>query len=213
MKVIYDCDVRSPMQARREVYNAMRAIERTYHNEEHIKTMLAMYQKYFNGRLDVIEELKLNHAIIYHDVVYDFDAKSGENEIASALYYRREGYIIENFTPKFINDVANMIIATAHHFDDTDYSNNRTVEILLDLDLFTFSYDYDKFKEVNDNILSELMQVRTREEALIGRLGFLQHLKARDIFRTPELSGFNSKARSNILNLIIDTKKELNDPY
>jgi predicted metal-dependent HD superfamily phosphohydrolase len=71
--------------------------------------------------------------------------------------------------------VVSAILATEHHFDDTEYSN-ITTNLLLDMDLMAFQDDYEIFLKTQKEIDKEFLPFHAEEEVIDKRKKFLQNI-------------------------------------
>ncbi len=121
---------------------------RHYHDIHHINKMLLGAHVYGDPALvsDGFGSLNENlfDAIVFHDVYYDTTPgeKLASNEKMSATIYKQfhTDYKKENDA----SQVVEMILATEHHFDGTEYTSYFE-NLILDLDLLGFGDDWFSF--------------------------------------------------------------------
>ena len=104
-----------------------------------------------------------------------------------------------------------MILATAHHFDESTYDDYYT-NILLDLDIMTFAYSYVGFKKINRAIASEnLIFGRAYEDVVNGTIHFMKNIALPNItFRVvPNKEEFKERAIDNIELYLSELETEL----
>lgn len=149
---------------------------RHYHNFEHIHGMITEAHKYGDPAMifgdDGYLTRPLYHAILFHDVHYEF-VRSGKfsNEEMSAAQYGMWA-VTQGIPDAEINQVVEMIHATEHHFDGTEYHNYFT-NLLLDLDLMSFTSDHEEFQEIQENIDAEFLTFYPEDYVIEKRLAFL----------------------------------------
>jgi len=169
---------------------------RAYHNEQHIMFMLKEYDKY---KHTLEHPMAVLLAILYHDIIYDTQACSMSNEIASAKFLDRFGMCDFVDHSVFFNDVGlakKMIIDTAtHEAYDPDSA------FMMDIDLLILAMD--SYDEYDNNIRKEYSWVDD-ETFKEGRSNLLKRFLQKDkIFQSLLYSKYEDDARENIKKLII----------
>lgn len=200
---------------------------RHYHGIEHINSMLKNCMIY---GAEILDDTKngiddaMYYAILFHDYIYDSHADQMiYNEVRSAHAWQQ--YFVDN-THDFedhdygyaSNDedycsfryddlfyqVTDMIKATAHHFDGTEYTDYRT-NLLLDLDILGFADSFENFEKTQFEIDKEFHY--HYDPALVAgkRKEFLQNILDNKLlkFRVIDHDGtLTARAYENIARLL-----------
>lgn len=144
-------------------------------------------------------------AIWFHDSVYD--TRRNDNEERSAEMARR--FLIAHLVnPTAANRVADMILATKTH---TPIS--KDCELLLDIDLAILGKGRNLFEYYDHQIrceyswVPELQYYKGRKKVLESFVN-RDYIYQSDVFRS---EGFESNARVNLLNKIVELDKYLHE--
>lgn len=90
--------------------------KRSYHNINHLNEMISFLNKLYINKIKTQQDYQiLLLAILFHDIIYNYDNKQQSNEELSALY-AREVLKELNFNEQIINRVFEIILFT-------DYQN------------------------------------------------------------------------------------------
>jgi predicted metal-dependent HD superfamily phosphohydrolase len=168
-------------------------VHRFYHTLDHIDRML--------GWLDSAstDQIPIELAIWYHDVVYD--PRSTQNESLSASLFRTG--IGSHISPVVVSDVCRLILATDHkcHLSQADDES-----LLIDIDLSIFGEDGDVYDDYSRNIRREYAHVP--DAAYVeGRRAVLSGFLERTIYTNMPFRSFEATARDNILREIAGLNK------
>lgn len=193
---------------------------RHYHNINHIKYMLAMAHRWnIDTNADNYMYEMLQHAIWWHDAVYNIYNPPTVNEIQSAeLFHRMVDMSKINISENDCNYIVNAIEATAHHLvtEKRDRSTPTTLKyLLLDIDLSGFAEDIAVVRANSELVIKEYAPLQKSDiELASGRLRFLKELLRRDVlFYTDYFFKMcEDKARKNILTLINDLEGFVQPP-
>lgn len=190
---------------------------RYYHNINHIKYLLAVAKQWRTEDISANDAVytELQHAIWWHDAVYNIFSAPMQNEIDSAALFKS---MHEHFNTKFSHNtyitrdmnerIVSAIHATANHLEDIEFSDPATLtKLMLDVDLASFGDSIDLVRQNSADVLSEYLPLgKSHKELCTGRLEFLKKLKQRkrlfytDYFHTK----YEKTARENINILIAD---------
>lgn len=160
---------------------------RHYHNLNHLKEMIALYDNYYAQLQFPLEVL---YSIFYHDYVYKVTRK--DNELKSAKHALS---ILPLHTTLNNQLVYDMICATQLH----EYNENEDTNWLIDFDLKILSKEWEDYKVYCDQIRKEY-KIYPNIVYKPGRKKALQHfLKNPSIYQTEVFkSNFEDIARANI---------------
>jgi predicted metal-dependent HD superfamily phosphohydrolase len=166
---------------------------RYYHNLDHIFYMLNKLSHHMRPKVHPRDIDEIAVAILFHDLVYDFRAKNGENERNSATIARFHGP--QMFDGIVWSEVSHLILATTHEGGIPDTEHSR--QFMCDLDLATFAADYETFHDASLRIVREYENIYPTMDVIEGRMQFLTVWALREkIFYTETFS--NQIAHENI---------------
>lgn len=185
---------------------------RHYHDINHINKMLRDSFIYGDPKYTMDGHGFLNpnlyDAILFHDYVYDTSPdKVFSNEYRSAIEYQDFHTKYEKTTDR--HQVMDMINATEHHFDGTEYTD-YLVNFILDMDLMGFLDPYEKFKDTQILIDAEYSKWYDPELVQEKRIEFLQDILDNKKLRYRVLSEADKRAEwayTNIKELLKDLQK------
>ena len=189
MNPFADCLAKS----RAELERAYTSPNRHYHNLEHIRQCLALFEQVRNQFTDA-QAVEL--AIWFHDSVYD--PTRSDNEERSADW--ADGRLMEcGATQEQIDRVRNLILATKHNTAPTD----QDARLLVDIDLAILGSDRELFDAYERAIRQEYAHVPD-ETFASGRSQILERFLARPhIFLTDYFgNALERRARSNLTKSI-----------
>lgn len=173
-----------------EIFDRYSEPNRAYHNLIHIAKMLLI----IGGQDEYPEDLcELSVATIFHDIIYDRQAK--DNEERSAEYAMRVFGLL-GFENEFLTKVNAYILGTKHHVVDPFFPHTAT---MIDADLSILGAPYDEYQEYAEAIRQEYSFVG--EEAYrVGRTAVLNSfLNRKKIYLVPWFRDkFETQARVNI---------------
>lgn len=198
-----------PLELYMNVLQSYDKQSRTYHNSEHIVSLLHTgWERGLAFYLSPQERLELFFSVLLHDVYQgNRDKRSAEEQSAtfSEFFLQRVGGISE----ESIQRVANAIRKTEHHLKDQEDLN--TVEkYMLDLDLHTFSLPFETHLTWSSKVQGEYASV-PEKLYLEGRIQFLTALNQRKkLYYTAHFD--EKRARANILAEIHNLKQQLERP-
>ncbi|WP_395058401.1 hypothetical protein [Flavobacterium sp.] len=160
---------------------------RHYHNLNHLKEMIELYEIYKSNLKFPNEVL---YAIFYHDIVYKVTRK--DNELRSAEFALS---ILPEHTTLDKQLVFDMICTTQLHQQNEIKDTNW----LIDFDLKILSKDWEDYKIYFDQIRKEY-KIYPNILYKPGRKKALKHFLENDfIFQTAEFRNkYEAKARENI---------------
>lgn len=168
-----------------------------YHTPAHILTILDFAAQH-NIELTKCEE----YAIWFHDAIYFLGRPHGENELASARFFKcfapaLEICPIESMAIiSFINGTKDFLVRTEDLSRNEELYHSLKV---MDLDLCSFAMPYEDFDFLRQRVQEELGT--TNEQTA----GFYKMLLARGpVFRV--LTEFEEQAQSNIRRFLENTK-------
>ncbi|GAA4059893.1 metal-dependent hydrolase [Flavobacterium cheonanense] len=160
---------------------------RYYHNLNHLKEMIVLYDEY-NLELEFPNEVLFS--IFYHDYVYKVTRK--DNELKSAEYALS---ILPSITTLNKQLVFDMICATKNH----QHNKIEDINWLIDFDLKILSKNWEDYKMYCSQIRKEY-KIYPNILYKPGRKKALQHfLENQTIYQTQEFkTKYESIARNNI---------------
>ncbi len=125
--------------------------DRHYHDARHILACLRAFDDYMGNIADP-DAVEL--ALWFHDAVYDPRAAPGENEAASACYFRKE---FEALAHGLVDSdaVERLILATDHHRESGDSDR----DLVCDLDLGILGSDPPRYDAYAAEIRREYAHV------------------------------------------------------
>lgn len=210
---------------------------REYHSIEHIHYMLKHFDN-FKKKTNIIdekEEIALEIAIIFHDVIYNPLSKENEYKSAKfALDYIKNNH--KNLFPKYTieevgyisNLVYKLIISTKTPFsperfieiNNSDRMEAFCIKLIHDLDFHSLSENYKNFKKRMKQTRMEYItyyNATTNEEPLEDNLNIINKqklffLKLQNgledkFFKTDFFSHLNEKTNKNIYKFINENIK------
>ena len=160
---------------------------RYYHNLNHLKEMIVLYDEY-NLELEFPNEVLFS--IFYHDYVYKVTRK--DNELKSAEYALS---ILPSITTLNKQLVFDMICATKNH----QHNKIEDINWLIDFDLKILSKNWEDYKMYCSQIRKEY-KIYPNILYKPGRKKALQHfLENQSIYQTETFkTKYEDKARKNI---------------
>lgn len=160
---------------------------RHYHNLNHLKEMIVLYDEY-NLELEFPNEVLFS--IFYHDYVYKVTRK--DNELKSAEFALS---ILPSVTTLNKQLVFDMICATKNH----QHNKIEDINWLIDFDLKILSKNWEDYKMYCSQIRKEY-KIYPNILYKPGRKKALQHfLENQTIYQTQEFkTNYESIARNNI---------------
>ena len=160
---------------------------RHYHNLEHVIQLLMLCDELEIGGPDI------TLAVIYHDIIYQ--PGSLENEVKSAAY-ARDSLVRLGMNPDRVDQVCEMILATASHLLP---QNNPLTQMFLDLDISILGSPREDYQAYADGVQNEYSRL-PKSVFKKKRREFLEKIFAEEfIFRTDIFrEKFESSARANI---------------
>jgi predicted metal-dependent HD superfamily phosphohydrolase len=146
---------------------------RTYHNLNHITTMISDYFEWREALHSGIFEIESFIAILFHDIIYDVTRQ--DNEVRSADLFDR--MYDTCFYRVAADEVIRLILAT-QHAGDLAHASERE-QFIADLGLLGLSAPPSEVASNSDLIEQEYMQVYTKEQYFRGRMKFLNTMLIR----------------------------------
>lgn len=167
---------REPVQ---QMLHAYEEPNRFYHDLNHIKEMLFFASKAKNemSRAEMAPDdyRALQAAIIFHDIVYDTQAKDNEEKSAEA-FKTAVGTIsdpqVKSYWLNRLPKVTELIMETKKHEFSADKPNANQLIILADLDRFNLP-EFEKFWGYTLMLFKEYAQVEF-DQFKHGRLAFIE---------------------------------------
>ena len=164
---------------------------RFYHTLDHLQAMFIQADAYPYFKVTKSEEdfniIAVELAVFFHDVVYETDASSSENEQRSAILFRD---LLQDHLPALLVDcVIEFILATKSH---RRVSPRKDLNYFLDLDLSILGAEREEYRRFAMQIRREYERYPTeifcRERARFMR-GMLLSLEGEGggLYRTPEI--------------------------
>lgn len=201
-----------------DIINIYTDKNRTYHNLEHIVTMLKTAELLPEiQKLEPVNKAMLNLAIIYHDAVYVTGLNYAINEPLSAYKFMQDASLLglETIDQK---TVYIMILTTWYsiNFKPLDLLS----KYLVDLDFFASSFSYSYFMNMSKNIKLEcknLIQQMDFDEKIFmqNRINFISDIiKKERIFQTDLFfNEFEAKAKENFSKELVELNQEYLDKF
>lgn len=210
---------------------------REYHTIKHIQYMLKHFEQ-FKKNTNIInekEEIAMEIAIIFHDVIYNPLSKENEYNSANfALNYIKNNYkaLFPKYTIEEVGYISNLayklIISTKTPFsperfieiNDSDNMEAFCVKLIHDLDFHSLSEKYKKFKKRMKQTRMEYItyyNATTNEEQIEDSIDIinkqklfflkLQYGLEDKFFKTDFFSHLNEKTNKNIYKFINENIK------
>lgn len=183
-----------------EIYNSLKlqydAPERAYHNWSHIVDCL---DKLYQVKHVITQEdfHKIFFSILYHDVIYNPQAKLQRNEIESAQV-AKEALEKLNLPENIIHRVVDLITKTADHNVSSDIE-----AYMMDIDMSILWSDWERYLQYSQQVRQEYSSF-SNDQYKQGRLHFLQWLLNKKIFYTEYFDKkYTDQARDNIQKEIV----------
>jgi len=176
-----------------DVLNKYSESWRFYHNLNHIAECLNELRTL---SLSPEEDLKIELAIWFHDIIYN--RKSSTNEEDSAHYFQEQAKNL-NISSQLVESVVNYILSTKNH-NVSNTCEDKSLKLFLDIDLSILGADTQRFLDYDKAIRQEYSWVpgflyNAKRKSILKSF-----LKKDTIFKTPEFfEKYEGKARKNIL--------------
>jgi predicted metal-dependent HD superfamily phosphohydrolase len=129
-----------------QLINAYNEPHRVYHNLEHIKSCLTMFDQ-VSELLDNPDAVEL--AIWFHDVIYTIGDKKNE-QLSADLFMTLTNGLFDNV---FRDSVYQHIMATCH---DCSEITNADTKLMVDIDLSSFGLPWDDFLIDSKKVRAEM---------------------------------------------------------
>ena len=192
--------------------------QRSYHNINHLNEMISFLKIKTQQDYQI-----LLLAILFHDIVYNYDDKQQSNEELSALY-AKEVLKELNFDEQIINRIVEIILFTDYQ-NKSNYNSyfssyfsknqNKTIfnydylkTIIVELDFNSFVKDYDNFYQTTQLVKQEFLNFNNLDKIIDNskQKRFMKKLLSERIFYINE----NSRNLENIKNQNISLFLSLN---
>ncbi len=169
------------------------SMNRHYHVWQHVLDMLE-FANLHNDK--VINQRVFNWSILFHDSIYDTQAKYGENEIKSAQLSR--DYLTDLLPEKEIEEICRNILATASHECEP---NDKQLALFLDTDLAILGREPEIYRTYSINIEREYSWMAP-EKYKSGRSKILaRFINNKPLYKTPEIcTKLQTQAMVNMTN-------------
>lgn len=170
---------------------------RRYHDWAHPLGMLSSISDAIDaGEVELSDPLACAAFCVYHDSVYDPQARHGRNEALSAALFVSEATGI--LSAATVEAARISILATISH-DFGDAEPPADGRLLLDVDLSILASDEERFARYEDGIRFEYGHV-PEADYLAGRLAVMERFRRRErIFHTDWAHGrWEGAAKSNL---------------
>ncbi len=185
---------------------------RKYHNLDHVVEMWQWHNTYNRGRFeDISHQMVVASFCLYHDAIYDPEAKDGERR--SADLWSRDA-ATSTLMYGLVDAVKEMIVASADHFRPSIF---RIPSCLLDqcrdwclnLDLLRLGTPVDEFTQHGLNIRAEYTHLNDAQWVKASAEFRSKVMAQPTIFRFPEFATFEVQARHNLANALVNDWKAL----
>lgn len=174
--------------------------KRSYHNINHLNEMISFLNKLYINKIKTQQDYQiLLLAILFHDIIYNYDNKQQSNEELSALY-AREVLKELNFNEQIINRVFEIILFTDYQ-NKSNYNSyfssyfsknqNKTISnydylktIIVELDFNSFVKDYDNFYQTTQLVRQEFLNFNNMDNTIDNskQKRFMKRLLSERIF-------------------------------
>lgn len=170
--------------------------KRSYHNINHLNEMISFLNKFYINKIKTKQDYQiLLLAILFHDIVYNYDDKQQSNEELSALY-AKEVLKELNFNEQIINRVIEIILFTDYQ-NKSNYNSyfsknqNKTIfnydylkTIIVELDFNSFVKDYDNFYQTTQLVKQEFLNFNNIDDTIDNskQKRFMKRLLSEKIF-------------------------------
>ncbi|PLK47119.1 N-methyl-D-aspartate receptor NMDAR2C subunit [Uliginosibacterium sp. TH139] len=161
---------------------------RHYHTLQHLAECLSLLEAHAHQAKN---PAAIGLALFFHDAIYD--PRAQDNEARSADW-ARQALGAAGFEERFIEQVADMILATRHATQEAE----SDTALLLDIDLAILGANPHRFAEYEAQVRAEYAWVA--EPAFrTGRAQLLRSFLARPhLYRTAAFAELESRARGNL---------------
>lgn len=181
------------------------AVHRAYHTLQHLKEMVNLFDLHKDS-LTEIDKLVIYFSIFYHDIIYDPQSKTNEEDSAEFMKQAQSPFLSE----EYIEIIAFYILCTkSHKINEEEVSkrgiNLRSLSVFLDIDLSILGSPRDRYREYMSQIRREYCSFND-QQYFEGRLKVLQYfLSMERIYHSDALhQQLDHTAREN-LQFEIDT--------
>lgn len=178
------------------IVSAYNEPHRFYHNEKHISDMLDMIiTNCCNDDFSEREQIILAAAALYHDVVYDVNSKTNEEDSATLFQIHTGG---NNAIQQDIDEVVKIILDTKH----TSKPHSTLGEIICNFDLAGLKRgDLNRVRQDEWNIMLEYQQYEYADYRK-GRIDFLEgFLKLNNDINASNIRTLIDIVKNRVLNI------------
>jgi hypothetical protein len=191
--------------------------KRSYHNINHLNEMISFLNKFYINKIKTKQDYQiLLLAILFHDIVYNYDDKQQSNEELSALY-AKEVLKELNFNEQIINRVIEIILFTDYQ-NKSNYNSyfskkqNKTIfnydylkTIIVELDFNSFVKDYDNFYQTTQLVKQEFLNFNNIDDTIDNskQKRFMKRLLSEKIFYINEDSLNLEKIKNQNISLFL----------
>jgi predicted metal-dependent HD superfamily phosphohydrolase len=186
--------------ALRNVQRRMCSPRRQYHNLDHLAEMWQRHRRMARGMLRTPRGRRLiASAIAFHDAVYN--PCRSDNEVASAVLWRRLARHSRRLPREMIRQVAVAIEATAHHSDTAvGGACEPWIQWFLDLDLTPIASSRQRFVANTSQLRSEKSHLSATAWQANARQFYAALERRGHIFYSPWMvTAFEANARRHLL--------------
>lgn len=150
---------------------------RHYHTWQHIYETLLFVRKHYGFQPQLV------FALIYHDVIYSVQAKSGQNEHESAIVWETYAALrgLNRYASLKVRQVSDLIRMTAKH--KVEPGSPLIFSMMSDADMSIFLCPDEHYLQYARDIWREYQSVG-RDAYLAGRLAFLDTVDPQTMFYT-----------------------------
>ncbi len=154
--------------------------KRYYHNLTHVRDLLCEYEKI---KSMLKNPLEVYFAIIFHDIIYDFDSNTNEKDSADfAIKYLKENLLSPT---KIDYDIIHKLITLTSSHDTNHLKKDKLTndeKLFLDMDLGTLASCTERLLEYEEGIKKEFISIFPENEYKKQRLDFLNKILSREIY-------------------------------
>lgn len=163
---------------------------RHYHDFSHLSYVLNHLQT-LAGELSPEDFIKAEFALMFHDIVMDFQRKDNEQQSARVFEEKCRDFL----KPEDVQTIKRLIEFT--DYSKTNSSQDFLVDLIRDIDLSILGEDEDVYEKYTWGIRAEYSHI---EDAIFypERAKILKMLKREMIFKTRHFTHLNKKAQLNI---------------
>lgn len=172
---------------------------RHYHTWEHVEKCL-IHLSTVADHVSIYDYLNLRAALVYHDAIYDTEAKDNEERSAQVALWDLAGH---GMKASDLKAVGRLILLTKDHDPKPD---DEVGQVMCDIDLAILGAPPAAYSNYSQAVRREYSWV-TDSAWRIGRAKVLASFLERPrIFNSPYFSHFEQQARANLTDELLELR-------